>query len=166
MHVVSPDEETYLHLGGSPGHFGTICVWLAADGTKDAVPGLLEAMAKKRFLPPTPRAPFDLPRLALLSLAQRDPWPETNAFLASLLGDRRSLQAGRSFPEMGATAAAVLLGRHGEQPGEFGLEGVPEPQMNMMHVAGYRFATEDGRKKVESWWQRTRGEAKTPPKGK
>ena len=54
VHVVNPDEETWLHLGGRPGHFGTICVWVAVDGTKDAVPGLLEAMAKKRFLPPTP----------------------------------------------------------------------------------------------------------------
>ena len=70
------------------------------------------------------------------------------------------------FPEVGATAAAVLLGRHGEQPDEFGLEGVPEPQMNLMHVTGYRFATEDARKKVENWWQQTRGETKTPSKGK
>ena len=34
-------------LGGRPSRLGTICVWLAIDGTKDAMPGLLEAMAKK-----------------------------------------------------------------------------------------------------------------------
>ena len=39
-------EFGQLRLGGRPSRLGTICVWLAIDGTKDAVPGLLEAMAK------------------------------------------------------------------------------------------------------------------------
>jgi hypothetical protein len=154
-------------LGGRPGRFGTICRWLAVNGTKDAVPGLLEAMAKKRFLPPTRRAPFDLPWLALLSLAARDPWPETDAFLADLLGNKRSLKVRTNAPELGATAAAVLLGRHGKQPGEFDLEEVPEPHMYLMHVPGYRFAAEDGRKRVRAWWDQTKGRTKAaPPKGK
>ncbi len=162
-HAAIPLQEPQERLGGWPGRFGTICVWLAVDGTKDAVPGLLEATAKKRFLPSTPRAPFDLPRLALLSLASRDPWPETDAFLASLLGDRRPLRAGRRTSELGATAAAVLLGRHGEEPGEFALEEVPEPQMSLMHVTGYRFASEDARKHVQTWWERTKGGANAAP---
>jgi hypothetical protein len=123
-------------------------------------------MAKKRFLPPMPSAPFDLPWLALLSLAARDPWPETDAFLANLLGNKQSLKVGWKTPELGATAAAVLLRRHGEEPGAFALEEVSGPQMEAMHVTGYRFATEDARKNVQGWWERTQGKAKAPPKGK
>ena len=115
------------------------------------------------FFPPRPGLPSTCPRLALLSLASRDPWPETDAFLASLLGDRRPLRAGRRTSELGATAAAVLLGRHGEEPGEFALEEVPEPQMSLMHVTGYRFASEDARKHVQTWWERTKGGASAAP---
>jgi hypothetical protein len=157
----SPLEQVQDRLGGRPGRFGTMCVCLAIDGTKDAVPGLLEAMAQKRILAPTPSAPFDLPWVALLSIAERDPWPETDPFLANLLHDRRSLKVlGGRLPELGATAAAVLLRRHGGKPGDFGLEEVPEPHLYSMHLVGYRFANEDARKKVQLWWERTKGQAK------
>ena len=99
-------------------------------------------------------------RLTALSLASRDPWPETDAFLAGLLASKQPLGQSPTVnrktpvPEVGATAAAVLLGRHDRRPAEFALEQVPEPLILTLHVVGYRFAKEDARKKVQAWWDR------------
>ena len=40
-----------LRVGGRPSRFGMICACLAADGVKDAIPGLTKAIEQKRFLP-------------------------------------------------------------------------------------------------------------------
>lgn len=167
-----------MRLGGRPSRFGLICARLADDGTKDAMPGLAEAIAKDRFLPPNGLGPYRLHWVAALSIAARDPWPGVDAWLAGQIGQRDLLMepmptAGMirqqlsedddeddSSPfavaspnaEVGATAAALLLRRRHALPGEFGLQPIPDGVLRRLHLEGYRFAKEAARKKVAVWW--------------
>jgi hypothetical protein len=141
-------------LGGRPSRFGMICVRLAVDGGKDAMPGLAEAIAKDRFLTPTLPAPYRLEWLAAISIASRDPWPGVDDWLAGRIDQSASLaEAKSSAAELGATATAVLLKRHGQKPTEFGLLPVADILMDHLHVAGYRFGGKDARAKVQEWWR-------------
>jgi hypothetical protein len=141
-------------LGGRPSRFGMICARLAVDGGKDAMPGLAEAIAKNRFLPPTLLAPYRLEWLAALSIAARDPWPGVDAWLADRIDQPESLMEGQSSAaELGATAAAVLLKRHGQEPARFGLLPVTEAFMENLRVNGYRFGGKDASAKVQQWWR-------------
>ena len=142
------------HLGGRPSRFGMICALLAVDGTKDAMPGLAEAIAKSRFRPPTLLAPFRLDLLAALSIATRDPWPDVDGWLADRVGESEPLMDGQSgAAEIGGTAAAILLKRHGQSPTAFGLQPIADALMNHLHVDGYRCISSDARAKVQRWWQ-------------
>lgn len=154
----------FIHnsAGGRPGRFGMICAQLAVDGTKEAIPGLLKAIDKRRFLPPTSVAPYRLHWLAALSIAARDPWPQTDAWLAGLLGRDDPLVEGfPQGPRLGATAAAVLLKRHGQSLSEFGLQrangSFPRPR-----VDGYRFPTADAQENVRQWWEQEQKKRKQP----
>ncbi|MHC4177315.1 MAG: hypothetical protein ACYSWU_07405 [Planctomycetota bacterium] len=153
---------TFMHnrAGGRPGRFGMICAQLAVDGTKEAVPGLLQAIDKRRFLPPSPAAPYRLHWLAALSIAGRDPWPEADQWLAGLIGRRDMLVEGfPQGPRLGATAAAVLLKRHGRPYSDFGLQKATGPFPRPL-VDGYRFPTIDARKKLQQWWQQEKEKRK------
>jgi hypothetical protein len=144
-------------IGGRPSRFGMICATLAGDGTKEAVPGLLEAIAKNRFQPPTLVAPLHLELLAALSIASRDPWLEVDAWLADRIDQTKLLMEGQpSAAEIGATAAAILLKRHQRTPENFGLEPAPDGLPAELHVDGYRFAGEEMRKSVKEWWAQER----------
>jgi hypothetical protein len=142
-------------IGGRPSRFGMICARLAVDGSKEAMPGLVEAIAKKRFLPPTLLAPFRLDLLAALSIAARDPWTGVDAWLAESVDMRGPLMEGRpSGAEIGATAAALLLTQHEQKPVSFGLQPAPDSLMHdTLHVEGYRFESDEARKKVQDWWK-------------
>ena len=139
--------------GGYPSRFGLICAQLVIDGTKEAIPGLLKAIDNRRFLPPTPACPYQLPWMAALSIAARDPWPEADQWLGGLLG-RGDLLVERApeGPQLGATAAAVLLRRRGHSLSEFGLQGAPGPAPRP-GIDGYRFSSLDAQKKLQQWWQ-------------
>ena len=148
-------------LGGRPSRFGMICARLASDGGKDAMPGLAEAIAKNRFLPPTMLAPYRLELLAALSIAGRDPWPDVDAWLADRVHESELLIAGHpSGPELGATAAAVLLKRHGQEPAGYGLLAVDDALLEHLHVNGYRFGNKDASTKVQQWWRQEKGRKK------
>jgi hypothetical protein len=150
------------HIGGRPSRFGMVCARLAAEGTKDAMPGLTDAIAKNRILPPTLLAPYRLDLLAAISIAARDPWAGADAWLAERLGDTKSLMEGRpSGPEIGATAAAVLLSRHEQKPANFGLQPSPDSLLRELHVEGYRFDNNESRKKLQEWWKQ-KASGKTP----
>ncbi len=141
-------------LGGRPSRFGMICARLAIDGGKDAMPGLGEAIAKNRFLPPTLLAPFRLECLAALSIAARDPWPGVDDWLADRVAQSELLIEGHtSGPELGATAAAVLLKRHGQEPAAYDLLPVNEALMKHLNVNGYRFGSKDANAKIRQWWR-------------
>jgi hypothetical protein len=171
--------------GGQPSRFGMICAQLALDGTKEAVPGLTEAIARQRFLPPTSMSPYRLPWLAALSIAIRDPWPQVDSWLAGQIGNRQTFR--ESVPpqeratldtegdsmgefeslatnlppgaEIGATAAAMLLVRHGKSPATFELQPAHDPLMHSLHIDGYRFKSRESPLRAQQWWEREK-----PPK--
>ncbi len=99
--------------GGRPSRFGMICVRLAVDGSKDAMPALAEAIAKDRFLPPTLLAPYRLDLLAALSIAKRDPWPEVNDWLADRVAQSEALVEGPSSKVNFRIVDAELMRVHG-----------------------------------------------------
>jgi hypothetical protein len=140
-------------LGGRPSRFGMICVRLAVDGGKEAMPELAEAIAKKRFLPPTALAPYRLEWLAAFSIAARDPWPGVDVWLAERIAQTEPLVESLSpSAELGATAAAMLLKRHGQDPAGYGLLPVNDALLAYLHIGGYRFGGKDSRVKVRQWW--------------
>jgi len=152
--------------GGRPSRFGMICAQLARDGTKDAAPGLLEAIANDRFLPPNPRAPYKLHLIAALALAARDPWPKVERWLADCLDADEPLWEkefdAASPPQLGATAAAILLRRHGQNPARFDLIQVDDPLLNQIPVRTYRFESEAGKKQLHQWRTDIGIQEKTP----
>lgn len=148
------------HAGGHASRFGMICAQLANDGTKEAIPGLLAAIDKRRFLAPGSVAPYRLHWLAALSIAARDPWPEVDRWLAGLIGrDDLLVEDYPQGPRLGATAAAVLLERHGQPFSEFGLKPSPG-SFPRPYMRGYRFSTPDAQEKVRQWWQQEQAEPK------
>jgi hypothetical protein len=143
------------HIGGRPSRGGMICTQLALDGTRDARAGVLEAIDRGRFLPPTPLAPYRLEWIAVLSIARRDPWPDVDQWLVGLLERTEPLREGRrDAPTLGASAAALLLLRHGRTPAEFGLAPAEDRLLSELHVTGHRFTSPEAPKRVHQWWQR------------
>jgi hypothetical protein len=56
-------------------------------------------------------------------------------------------------PEVGATAAAILVQRRGVDPGRFRLEASECPEVHpTLEFQGYRFQDEAGRKALLKWW--------------
>lgn len=142
-------------LGGRPSHHGMLCGQLAVDGTKEAAAGLMEAIEKDRFLPPTSLAPYRMQWLAALSIACRDPWPDVDAWLASQV-DRTEMLAEDERPdgpEVGATVAGVLLKRHGEAPANFGLQPAPDALLLQLELEGRRYTAPQSRRQVQQWWR-------------
>lgn len=150
-----PPPAAEATVSGMPlSHHAAICLLLARDGTREAIPGLLKAIGDRRFLPPTPSTPYAMPYLAALSIAGRDPWPEVDLWLAGLISRTDALVHGSSHsPELGATAAGVLLWRHRQDSSQFGLEYVADETFQELGLSGYRFAGAEGRARVNQWWQ-------------
>jgi hypothetical protein len=136
---------------------GMLAGRLVMLGNHQAIPGLLEALDAGRFLPPKADAPYRLGWLAALAIAHRDPWPETDAWLAGLL-DHKELLIEKSgpAPELAATAAALLLKRHQQDPALFGLEPCVAEALADAGLSGYRFHSEADRQKMRQWWNRQR----------
>jgi hypothetical protein len=132
---------------------GTICALLSNFGTREVIPELTEAIAKRRFLPPAATPGYRTPWWAALSVAQRDPWPEVDSWLAKLVARSDVLVEGvDEKPELGATAAALLLARHHQSPVLFGLRSTGMPPERISRVEGYRFASGDAASRVQRWW--------------
>ncbi len=142
--------------GGRPSRHGALALLLAAEGTREAVPGLLEAIDRGRFQPPSEVAPYRLDWIAAMCIAQRDPWSEVDPWLARAVADQRPLVlADGPTAEVGATAAALLLARHGQRFAEFGLQPVGDETLTAIGLTGYRFATAAGRRRVLRWCAET-----------
>ena len=150
------------HLGKLGGRFAAICSKLALDGRQEAVPGLLEAIRQKRVLSPTPLGPYRWQWLAALSIARRDPWPEVDAWLAENIDNQQTLIIDHAeAPEIGATAAGLLLNRRQEQPEAFGLQAATDSELAEMNLPGFRYRTPDDVQRVRKWWQRESDNHKT-----
>lgn len=145
---------------------------LAEHGTAESVDGLLKAMKTAE----TDRWPLAL-RQALwqagLAIAVRSPGPQTDAWLAGLIG-HSELVDNETGSQLGATAAALLLVRHREPVGRFGLRAVgaivvSSSSNRQAELQGYRFATAAAPVEIAGWWK-TRSAvqpaSRTPPQPK
>jgi len=142
-------------LGSHSSRFGAICAQLAIDGTREAIPGLLEAVGQKKFLPPTPLDPYRLQWLAAFSIARREPWPEVDAWLAENIGNQETLIIDHAeTAEIGATAAGLLLTRNEERPATFGLQATVDSQLTQLKLPGFRYTAPDEVQRVRQWWNR------------
>lgn len=136
-------------LGGRSSRHGVVAAILIAEGTKEAVPGLLEAIAAHRFLSPSADPPRRLEWIAALAIAQRDPWPEVEPWLRGLIDQAVPLaEKTPNAADLGATAAGLLLKRHQQDPARSGLEPVNDDLLSEAGLAGYRFTSPDARKKA------------------
>ena len=57
-------------------------------------------------------------------------------------------------PELGATAAALLLGRHEQSTRAFGLVELGDDVLRASSVRGYRFIEPEQRAAVLDWWRK------------
>jgi hypothetical protein len=145
--------EDNLGSFGSPSQHGRLCHWLACHGTHAAISGLVEAIEARRICEPDFNGPFRLSWVAALAIAQRDPWQGEDVWLAQQVQRTDRLKLGGD-DEVGATAAAELLTRHGEKLRDFSLEEVESDQLATpaIHLHSYRFETAEGRAAVLRWW--------------
>lgn len=163
--AVADDRLAYdgIEWTGTQGsRHNLLCVYLAANGTREAAPELLEAIKRHRILPPRAEAPYQMAWIAALSIAARDPWPEVDTWLAAQIGRSDPLVIGREGhpPELGATAAAILLARHGRTPSQFGLEPARDDVLDDLGLKAQRFTAPDWRAKVLKWWEERQVAAK------
>lgn len=130
-----------------------LCSFLMYEGTREAIPGLLAAIEQKRFLPPGTRPPYNTAWCAALAIARRDPWPEVDAWLAGLLARSEDLVVGHGeSPQLGATAAGILLSRYEQDPEAFGLESTGPLAGRQSKLTGYR-GTAESAEKIAVWWK-------------
>ncbi len=131
-----------------------LCSWLVVEGTQDAAAGLLAASQERRVLPPSRSMPYRFEWLAALAIARRDPWLEVDQWLQSVLDCREGLVQGKpDGPELGATAAAILLQRHGGRTDDFGLVASGDPNACQYDAETYRYRAETGPAQVTQWWK-------------
>ncbi|HXT58367.1 MAG TPA: hypothetical protein VN699_07025, partial [Pirellulales bacterium] len=144
-----PADRAEENKQGRGSEFFNVCNVLVEIGTPEALPGLLAAIDAKRFPAPTAEIPENWPWIAAMSIAERDTGTKSDAWLASLIERTDPLRiAGEKPPEVGATAAAILLTRHRESLGEFGLESATDPMLEEFGAPGYRFTAPDKRQKA------------------
>jgi hypothetical protein len=149
-------------LGNHNSCFGAICGQLALDGTREAAPGLIEALRQKKFISPTPLGPYRLQWLAALAIALRDPWPDVDAWLLENADNQENVIIDHAeAAEIGATAAGLLLLRHDARPEAFGLQGVVDAQLTELKLRGFRYSKPDGAEQVRRWWKQRSESPKT-----
>ncbi len=146
--------STASELGRLPTLHAAICYPLTRFGTREAVPALEQLARGGRLGEQTSENPFQIAWIAALSIAQRDPWPEVDTWLASLLDETTPLAVSIDpRPVLGATAAAVLLDRHGASMQSFGLEMTAEANFGASRFIGYRYVSHKDRQDIRRWWE-------------
>jgi len=174
-----PDRLAERRTGrGSP--YQSLCCLLVERGTRDAAPALLAAIEAKRFPPLAGEGACAWHWLAALAIAQRDPWvandrpgadhlPRCDEWLAGLIDRTDPLSnvgpaaAGDRPPDLGATAAAVLLSLYQVDVGRFGLEPAGDHLIAEVGGPNYRFVSPVMRRNVLDWWKQR--DAEEPLRG-
>jgi hypothetical protein len=137
-----------------------ICSALMTVGTREAVPALEELAKNNKNLKPTHSNPFHIAWIAALAVARRDPWPGVDDWLARLVPQTQPLLLNADpVPDLGATAAGLLLERNEVSPYSFDLEPAGNDAFDRSRLAGYHFASEAGRAAVSQWWTRQQAKA-------
>jgi hypothetical protein len=145
---------TNTELQGQLTVHGGICHMMTRVGTREAVPAL-EELARSGRLEPTYESPYQIAWIAALTIAERDPWPGVDEWLARLVDQKTPLVSNLEFPpELGASAAAVLLNRHGASTRPFGLVTTAEAATERLRFVGFRFSSDRDRLDVIRWWEK------------
>jgi hypothetical protein len=165
------DEPLENRLGNMPGgrvsQHGAICYVLARRGDKKSAEAILDAVAKKRILPPDARGAHDMPYIALLSIAKRDVWPDADKWLTETVERERPLVTTAAWdelardieqvdeqsvdnpqgqlPDASATAAAVLAQRLGLPVESLGLVEQRDELCMSLGLLTYRFESSSAR---------------------
>lgn len=148
-----PPDRKEQHALGRASPCTNLCQVLTELGTHDAIEGLLGAIKAGKFPEPTPEAPENWPWIAAMSIAERDPRPQDEPWLASLIERTDPLRKeGANPPELGATAAAILLMRHNVPLAKFGLESAEDRMLAESGAPDYRFTSPEMRQKAIGWW--------------
>lgn len=144
-----------LRLGGRPSRFGLLCAVLAEHPNRRAAPALLTAIERRRFSPPTSACPYRMEYLAALAIARGDAWEAAEQWLASQTAETINLveDQRKDPPELGATAAALLVRRRQASLEGMGLYPVADPVLSALEIEGYRFARADDRRRFDAWWK-------------
>jgi len=157
-YLLGVDDERYD--SGSPQAFGNgslhgwFCYTMTLVGTPEAGRGIAAAIDKNRILEPTASKPFRIEWAAFLALAQSDPWPEADAWLAAQIGRTEPLCiADPDAADVGASAAALLLQRHDVEPSRFDLARQEFPELIDLGNVGHRFTKPESRERVRQWWR-------------
>ncbi len=152
-----PLVTTNTELQGQLTVHGGLCHMMARAGTREAVPAL-EELARSGRLEPTYESPYQIAWIAALTIAERDPWPGVDDWLARLVDLKTPLVSNLEVPpELGASAAAMLLNRHGASTRPFGLEPTGETATEKLRFVGFRFSTDRDRQDVTRWWEKQKG---------
>jgi hypothetical protein len=126
---------------------------LLTVGTHEAVPALEKLARDERTQKPNHDNPFAIAWIAALAIAQRDPWPGADEWLLSLIDEKAPLVLNAdTVPELGGTAAGILLARHQVSPFTFDLEPAGNDAFDRSSFAGYRFTSDEGPKALRQWW--------------
>lgn len=151
----------YLGPGQRTEH-DAVCYVLAKIGTHTAQ-AALEREAARRQLDPDA---MPLAQLALLAIAQRDPWPEVDAWLADLVAKEQPfvISPGQKA-DLGATAAALLLSRHGVPAEWYELEALDSATLESLGITPHRFKQPEKRAEVLRWWRDNRTNRQTAKAG-
>ena len=156
--VDRPKDNT---LDGFNSRHALLCMVLSEIGNHECLPGLTEGIRRGRIPGPSNRSMYHVGWLSALAIADRDPWPGLDDWLASLIDcDDPLHQAPVNPPDIGATAAAMLLIRHGASISEFGLIEYSDGQPTGMNIPLCRFNATERRAQVLQWWKQRR--PKTP----
>jgi hypothetical protein len=157
-------EPEDFQFGGRSSRHMLLCAIVAEIGTHEALPGLVEAGRRGRFPPPNEDSKFcNVGWLAAMAIADRDPWPGLDDWLASLVEMTEPLRTSHDpSPDVGGTAAAMLLERQGVSLSDFGIVEVNDADLRGMSIPAARFVTPTGRGQVLDWWQRHKARVKPP----
>ena len=128
---------------------------LSQIGTHEAVPAL-ERLARSGALGKlTYENRLSVAWIATLAIARRDPWPGIDDWLAGLVDEDLPLTADPDgAPDLGASAAGLLLDRQGASTGPFGLHTAGESLTDSFRFIGYRFSSPGDRQDVLRWWRK------------
>jgi len=153
-----PDGPLISTLNGlisQPTVHGGICAVVSRIGTHEAVPALVRLARGGALGQLSNENRLEVAWVAALAIAQRDPWPGVDEWLAQLVDERLPLTNGVDHPpDLGASAAGLLLDRHGASTAPFGLQTAGESVTESYRFVGYRFGHQRDRQDVKRWWQK------------
>ena len=153
-------------LNGLTSVHGGICLLMSRVGTQEAVPAI-EKLARSGALG-KPKYPnrVDVAWVALLAIANRDPWPEIDPWLAGLIDEKIPLTTDpQSPPELGASAAGLLLDRHDVSVQPFGIVPAGEALSDVYQFFGFRFSSRRRPRERETLVAKAAGDESDSPTG-